>query len=138
MINQSANEPLRGPGDQNNVLTQIHRGMKVFDRDNKEIGTVDQVYMGEADLDADARGLGPTTARGSEPASDALVQDLGRFFSSGEIPDELRERLLRQGFVRIDSSGLLASDRFAMPEQIASVTNDRVMLKVTRAELIKK
>jgi hypothetical protein len=49
----------------------------------------------------------------------------------------MRARLLRHGFIRIDTSGLFAADRYAMPEQLASVSNDRVTLRVTREELMK-
>jgi hypothetical protein len=53
------------------------------------------------------------------------------------VPETLRERLLRQGFLRIDSTGLFAADRYVMPDQIADVSEGRITLRVTHDELIK-
>jgi hypothetical protein len=53
------------------------------------------------------------------------------------VPETLRERLLRQGFLRIDSTSLFAADRYVMPDQIVDVSEGRVTLRVTRDELIK-
>jgi hypothetical protein len=58
-------------------------------------------------------------------------------FPSDQVPETLRERLLRQGFLRIDSTGLFAADRYVMPDQIADVSEGRITLRVTRDELIK-
>jgi len=54
-----------------------------------------------------------------------------------QVPETLRQRLLRHGFLRIDSTGLFAADRYVMPAQIADVSEDHVTLQVTRDELIK-
>ena len=48
-----------------------------------------------------------------------------------------RQRLLLQGFVRIDANGLFAADRYVTPEQIASVSADGLMLNVSKDELVK-
>jgi hypothetical protein len=44
---------------------------------------------------------------------------------------------LRHGFIRINASGLFTSDRYAMPDQIASVADDRITLRVAREDLMK-
>ncbi|MNU03786.1 hypothetical protein D3C72_2479360 [compost metagenome] len=50
----------------------------------------------------------------------------------------MRQRLLMQGFVRIDSEGIFAADRYVMPDQIAGVADDELMLKVDKAALTKR
>jgi hypothetical protein len=54
------------------------------------------------------------------------------------LPEELRRRLLDRGVIRIDCTGLFAADRYATPEQIASVSADRVTLRVPRKTLLKR
>jgi hypothetical protein len=54
------------------------------------------------------------------------------------VPDELRARLLQHGFIRIDVSGLLAADRYALPEEIESVTDAGVKLRVRQDDLIRR
>jgi hypothetical protein len=49
----------------------------------------------------------------------------------------LREPLLRQDFIRINSTDLFAADRSVMPEQIATVADDLVILRVSRQQLLK-
>jgi hypothetical protein len=40
-----------------------------------------------------------------------------------------RQHLLRHGFIRIDSTGLFAADRYVTPDQIADVSVDHVTLR---------
>jgi hypothetical protein len=48
-----------------------------------------------------------------------VVATLAKLFRGRDpVPDELRARLLEPGFARIDVSGLLAADRYALPEEI--------------------
>lgn len=52
------------------------------------------------------------------------------------MPDEVRERMLRHGYMQIDT-GLIRSDRYAMLDQVRGVSGDRVDLSVSRDDLIK-
>jgi hypothetical protein len=54
------------------------------------------------------------------------------------MPKVLRDRLLRHGFIRIDTHGLFASDRFALPDQIESVSEDCIQLRLSKDELIER
>ncbi len=68
---------------------------------------------------------------------DTLVDNLAEAFAGDEeLPEAVRGRLLRHGYIRIDTSGLFASNRFAMPDQIESVSDDCVRLRVAKDELI--
>jgi hypothetical protein len=120
------------------ILTQIADGMTVYDQENDKVGTVRSVHFGAVSVEDDRHGLGPATTSAEETAGSSFLEDFARIFAPGTIPEPVRARLLRHGFIRIDTAGLFAADRFAMPEQIGSVSDDRVTLQVTREELIKR
>jgi hypothetical protein len=121
------------------ILTQIYEGMTVHDRTGQKIGTVEHVYFGAVSQEADTRGAGPTTAPSPGGHESSLIKDFAKAIAAGdEMPEPLRQRLLRHGFIRIDSSGLFAADRNVMPEQIEDVSDGRIRLRVTRDELIKR
>ncbi len=118
-----------------NVLLQVREGMTVYDRTGAAIGTVEFVRFG----DEDPHQPGTETVTGSPaatPTGSWLVEDIARVFSDDDLPETLRDRLIRQGFVRVDG-GLLASDRFVLPDQIADVTEEGLYLQVTDDDLIK-
>jgi hypothetical protein len=116
------------------VLDRVREGMTVYDRGGDEVGTVKAVYFGA--MEDSAGGHPPASvsepaAASTQPLVDAVARALGRT----ELPDEVRERLLYQGFLHVDVS--LAPDRLAMAEQIASVAADGVHLAVARDDLIR-
>jgi hypothetical protein len=127
------------PPHKGSLLTQIYEGMTVYDRTGQKIGTVERVYFGAVSQEADTHGGGPTTAAPPGAYESSLIEDFARaIFPADQVPEPLRQRLLRHGFIRIDSTGLFAADRYVMPDQIADVSEDRVTLRVTRDELIKR
>jgi hypothetical protein len=61
-------------------------------------------------------------------------------FGGGVSPSEtseteVRDLLLRHGFIRLNARGLFASDRYIMPDMINSVSEDRVKLTLSKDEL---
>jgi len=115
----------------------IHVGMRVFDSAHNEIGKIDDFKFSEnedqpdvepGDLDAADRGM----------QQGGLIQDLAEAFTSDGMPEVLRERLLSEGYIRLDSNGLFAADRYILPEQIASASDDEVVLTVDKDELLKR
>jgi hypothetical protein len=118
-------------------LREIREGMKVFDRANHQIGTVDRVKIGDDDPstpEPEAMDVNPM----DRERRDTLMDNIADAFRADELPEEVREKLLLQGFVRIDADGLFAADRYVTPEQIGSVTEDGVMLKVSKDELLRR
>jgi hypothetical protein len=121
------------------ILSQVYAGMAVYDRIGDHIGEVEHVYLGAVSEEVDKQGGGPGTAPSPGESEGSLIEDFARSaFPADEVPDPLRQRLLRLGFMRIDSKGLFAADRYVLPEQIAEVAGDRVTPRVTRDELIKR
>src|SRR5687767_14083000 len=107
-----------------NLLEQIHKGMKVLDQEASEIGTVDFVRLGDENPDTpetDTAGVG--TLEDTQPS---LVTAMAEVFQPDEIAVELRERLLREGFLRMNAAGLFHADRYVLPEQIQAVNEDEV------------
>lgn len=123
--------------EQPNILTQIREEMTVFDRNGDRVGDVVFVQMTD-ELPGEP---GPETATptASEATYDGtLVEDIAEaFVGESDLPDEMRDRLRREGFIRVDV-GMLRSDRFVLPEQIASVTSDGVYLNVDGDDLLKR
>ncbi len=122
-------------------LTKVREGMKVYDRTGKDIGKVDRVYMGSVSEKQDEYGEGASTpsSPGRGPLPDTLMKDVVKAFDPNEqLPDVLQKRLLREGFVRVEGGGLFGADRYVTPDQIASVSGDRVDLRVAKDELIKR
>ena len=123
--------------EQHGPLTQIREGMDVYDRADRRIGTVRQVYMGNTTGMGGTPGEGPATGGSTGDQGDSLLDNLAEAIGGGDtLPEPFRARLAREGYVQVDSSGLFASDRYATPDQIAAVGEDRVTLNVTSDELI--
>lgn len=116
-------------------LRSIEEGMKVYDRERHEIGKVEYVRFGDDDpTTPEAEAAAPNTL---DDGPRTLVDAIADAFGDDDLPEEIREKLLLQGFVRIDAKGLFAADRYVTPEQIASVSGEGLMLNVTKDELVK-
>jgi hypothetical protein len=119
------------------ILENIKTGMRVFDQADNEIGTVDYVKL--SDEDPTQPGVETRTVHPiQQDSNDSLVGNMLEVFSPDDIPEELRERLLREGFVRVESDGLFHADRYILPNQIHSVNEGEVRLNVMKAALIKR
>ena len=125
----------------NRLLNTIREGMEVRDSTGDRIGKVRRVQMGGVDpVDAEesAREAGPTN-RDRDSYGATLLGDVARTFTrSDDMPDEVRLDLERKGYIQIDSSGILAADRYAAADQIAGVSGDTVTLAAHKDELPKE
>ena len=122
---------------QPNILRDIHEGMKVYDSHDHEIGKVEWVQHG-ADNPSTPDLEASSTEGMDEPERHGLLDDLAAAFRTDDLPEEIRQRLLMQGFVRIDAEGLFAADRYVTPDQIAGISDDRLRLSVEKSELMKR
>lgn len=121
-------------------LDQIHEGMAVFDLEDNRIGKVDLVYLGSVDQGGVAEGQGPrTTGAMNEPRGRTVLDLAADAFAGDEdqFPQTVRDRLMREGFIRVGKRGLLGGSRYVTPDQIGSVSEDRVQLSVLGEELLK-
>jgi hypothetical protein len=120
-----------------NFLRDVHEGMKVFDSTNTEIGKVDWVKFGD-DNPATPEPEAREASRFDGKRRDSFIANLVEAFDPDEIPEEIREKLLLQGFVRIDAEGLFNADRYVAPEQIERISGDSLTLNVSKDELVKR
>lgn len=118
------------------TLKFVEEGMKVFDSTHSQIGTVEYVMFGDDDPstpEIESAGISDRRERRG-----SLIDNIADAFSVRDnIPDEIRERLIHQGFVRIDADGIFEADRYVTPQQIDSVSSDGLMLNVTKDQLVK-
>lgn len=136
-----ANSDLGDATGRQSILSLVHEGMEVYDVRDNHIGTVDFVHFGSASETQQELGTGPasvTAADDPQMRRDTIIDSIAEAFHPNEVPDQLQSKLLMSGYIRLDSSGLFASDRFITPEQITGVSGDRVQLSVTRDQLIKR
>lgn len=116
----------------------IEKGMKVYDSTDAHIGSVEDLRISDDDPatpEVEAVGL---NAEDRDGRPRTLVGALADTLAPGEdIPEELRERLLQEGYIRIDGAGLFASDRYVTLDQVARVEAGRVVLSVPKSALIK-
>jgi hypothetical protein len=119
-------------------LTRVYEGMTVHSRTGKRIGTVEYVHLGELAEADDVYGKEMTARSVFGAYESSFIEDFARTMVLTErIPDTLRDRLLHHGFIKVNSTGLFAAGRYVMPDQIASVSMDGVILRVGRSELMR-
>lgn len=131
-------EPILDRFEQHGPLTQVREGMDVYDCAERKVGTVKTIYLGNSSATARARGQAPATTGSQGDRDDSLIAELAEVFAPQDrLPEAIRGRLLREGYVAIDG-GFLAGDRFATADQIGSVREDHVVLTVAEDGLIKQ
>jgi len=123
------------------ILSQIHEGMPVYDVRDNHIGRVAFVHFGAASETQQELGVGPATitpADNPDMRQDSIIDNIAEAFNPNEVPAELQEKLLASGYIRLDSAGFFASDRFITSDQIAGIKDDTVQLSVSREQLVKR
>lgn len=129
--------PIFDTTHEHSILESIHEGMHVLDANSTDLGTVDYVYLGETSSIAET-GKEPATINPNVDGSDQFVGMVQRAFGKQDLPEELRERLMQNGFIHVNVPGLMSHNRFVLPDQITMVTDNGVVLRATRQELIKE
>jgi hypothetical protein len=107
-----------------NSLEDVREGMDVIDASGEKVGTVKAVKMGDPQaVTAEGQKVGER-----EGIIDALAD---AFTSTGDLPDERRERLLRLGYIEVEGAGL-SHDFVEAADAVESVTGDAVRLTTDR------
>jgi sporulation protein YlmC with PRC-barrel domain len=125
---ERAGAPIAGMSDPavDAKLNQIHHGMRVVDANGETIGHVDYMKMGDP---------GAVTVDSVTPPAPGLW---GSAIGGGEpdVPEPLRSRLLRQGYVKVDGKGWIDVDRYVPADEIAGIAGDTVTLTVDKNHLV--
>jgi hypothetical protein len=103
-------------GDRIGPISQVVEGMAVRDPTGHAVGTVTLVKLSDPEA---------VTSRGQDTVDD-----------EPHVPGELRERLLRTGFIKIDRKGLLRADAYAAADDIDRVQDSVVYLAVEDKRLL--
>ena len=117
----------------NDLMARVREGMRVVDAAGEDVGKVEYLEMGNPEA---------ATTAGQEMHSTGVVGVAAEAIVPGEgepdVPEPLRTRLRRTGFIKIDGPGLFERDRYVSSEQIREVANDQVQLGVRKADLAKE
>src|SRR5262245_59254245 len=92
-----ANSDIDDSTGQFSILSQIHKGMGVYDVRDNHIGTVAFVHFGAASETQQELGTGPsapTMADDPDMRRDSIIDNIAEAFSPNEVPKELQEKLL--------------------------------------------
>lgn len=110
----------------NQVINQVQEGMRVVDATGEELGNVEYIKMGDP---------GAATVSSATQTDPGLIQAL---LGTGEpdVPEPLRSRLLRFGFVKIDGKGWIDTDRYVTADLIGRVSGDTVSLTVDKDHIL--
>ncbi|WP_326561532.1 hypothetical protein [Micromonospora sp. NBC_01796] len=110
-------------------IAQVTSGMRVIDPGGEEVGTVIAVQLGDPNA----------VAAQDPPSGDGVLGDGVPHTATGDEPDvppDLAARLMRTGYLKVDSRGFLAHDLYIEADQIAKVNQDVVELTVDRNRLL--
>jgi hypothetical protein len=112
-----------------NQIRLVREHMPVEDALNTRVGSVDFVHYG---MDEFVSGAGIV---GAAPLNENLVSPVAlELLPRGKMDDDTRQRMLRNGFVKI-KTGILSADRFASADWIERVENGTVHLNVRKDQL---
>lgn len=114
-----------------NRMQDVRQGMRVVDAAGEDVGTVEELKMGDSDAQTPQ---GQTTG----DADSGLMHDVAQVFTGGEpdVPPEMAERMLRLGYIKIDAKGVFSGDLYAVADRIDHVARDTVHLNVERSHLL--
>ncbi len=105
-------------------LSTIIEGMEIYDKNNKQVGTIETIRLG--------KGSSKTSATDVETIEEALKRVIG----DAELPETLNSQLYEQGFLYIEC-GFLRDNAIVFPQQIEDIINDALHLNVDENELLK-
>ena len=111
----------------------VHEGMHVVDSSGEDIGRVEAVSMG----DPEASTTAGNEERGRGGALGAVADVFGGE-REPDVPEPLRSRLVREGYIKVDGPNLLESDRYVPSEYVRDVSEDRVQLSVPKERLTRE
>jgi hypothetical protein len=111
-------------------INLIKEGMDVYDAMGDKVGKVDVVHIGS---DTNENEWDAIIAPQQESGYTFPVV-VGKIMRDTKIPEPIRQRWLREGFMKVDA-GLLRKDRYVHADQIDMVTERMVRLNVKKDDL---
>jgi hypothetical protein len=120
------------------LAREIHKGMRVFDLTQTEIGIVDE--MSFSDEDPSIPGSeGPSLDGADGNGQSSLMGNVAKALGAESMPRIERERLVAEGYVSVDGGdGVFDADRLVLASQIERIAHDQIFLNVGRSQLFKR
>ncbi len=131
MINDNTDGALETTGSMmadsaaSEIISRVQPGMTVVDATGEKLGTVDNVKMGDP---------GAATIGADVPDDPGFFEAI--FVGEPDVPEPLRIRLLRLGFIKIDGEGWIDTDRYVTADLIDRVSGDTVTLTATKDRIL--
>src|SRR5829696_9061742 len=98
--------------NKNTLIERVYDGMRVVDSDGRDVGKVELVKMGDPEAETtQGNRIGPATG----------VTPLDSDYNEPEVPQPIRDDLLRAGFIKVDGANLFDTDRYFRADVIESV-----------------
>jgi hypothetical protein len=116
-----------GPGG---GISEVMEGMRVVDAAGEDLGKVEHVRIGDPEA---------VTVGADMPREGGIIADIAEVFGAeGEpdVPEPLRSRFLRSGYIKIDGKGWIDTDRYVAAEHIAGVTGETVTLTLLKDQIL--
>ena len=113
-------------------INEVRQGMHVVDAAGEDVGRVEMIQMGDTEA---------ATTEGNEdrnPAPFDLVAEALGGEREPDVPEPLRSRLIRSGYLKLDGPHLMESDRYVPGDYVRDVEGDRVRLSVRKGEVIRE
>jgi hypothetical protein len=143
----------------NEIIGKVREGMDVRDPTGHKVGTVELIRPGDPDA-VTTQGQQPDTsaAQASAVPTVAPVAPTGPLGTAGgpmgapagifalgqvgatepDVPPSFAERLIRTGFVKVNTKGIFTRDVYVPVDQISDVDADQVFIDLKSDELIKE
>jgi hypothetical protein len=112
---------------------RITEGMTVNDREGEAVGVIQVVYFGGANQEAIERVVHPQESPQAETSEDNRSAFA---FDADNVPEVLRARMMRQGFIIVEGPNLTGATRYIRPEQIEGIFDGAVRLRASHGELL--
>ena len=113
-------------------ISRVQEGMHVRDASGEDVGHVEMVQMGDPEA---------WTTEGNEGRPHSGLEHVAEALGAErepDVPEPIRSRLMRSGFIKVDGPGLLASDRYVPSEYVRDVSEDTVRLSVRKDDLVRE
>ncbi len=133
MINDNTDTALETTGSMmadsaaSDIISHVRPGMTVVDATGEALGTVDYVRMGDP---------GAATVGADMPADPGFFEAIFASQSEPDLPEPLRSRLLRLGFIKVDGEGWIDTDHYVTADLIDRVSGDTVTLTATKDRIL--
>jgi hypothetical protein len=110
----------------NSLIERVYEGMRVVDSTGNDVGRVEMVKMGDPEA---------MTARGNRIGPAEGITPLDSDYNEPEVPQPIRDDLLRVGFIKVDGANLFDTDRYLRADVIEAVEGDTVRIRLPKDRL---